>query len=101
MFFHLNKRMATMMLRNVTFNEIKCHRHVTPFGGRNPKVGVSHVHLCLSSFHVCECLTYLTFSCFHVMLFYNLDYGFSTVEDNEEELLYCFLFTYSTVLIAL
>ena len=47
MFFHL-ERMATMMLRIVTFNEIKCRMHVTPFGGRNPKVGVNHVHPCLS-----------------------------------------------------
>ena len=45
MFFHL-ERMATMMLRIVTFNEIKCRMHVTPFGGRNPKVGVNHIHSC-------------------------------------------------------
>ena len=59
---------------------------MTPFGGRNPKVGENHVHLCLSSFHVSECLTFLTFSFVHVMLFYNLIMDFSTVEDNEEEL---------------
>ena len=55
MFFHL-ERMATMMLRIVTFNEIKCRMHVTPFGGRNPKVGVNHVHLCLSCPFLFMCL---------------------------------------------
>ena len=59
--------MATMMLRTVIFNKIKCHRHVTPFGGRNPKVGVNHVHPCLSSFNVSECFYFLTFRV-HVML---------------------------------
>ena len=63
MFFHLKESMATMMLRIVTFNEIKCRKHVTPFGGRNPKVGVNHVHLCPSSFMCLNVFTFLTFFC--------------------------------------
>ena len=71
---------------------------MTPFDGRNPKVGVNHVHFCLSPFHVFECLFYPFFMCLnvyfvtlfdiHVMLNCNLVNGFAIVEDKQEELLY-------------
>ena len=33
--------------------------YINRFGGRNPRIGVNHVHLCPSQFHVCECFNFL------------------------------------------
>ena len=57
---------------------------MTPFGGRNPKVGVNHVHFCLSPFHVSECLYFP-----HIVLCayddaLQLDNGLCMVEDDQE-----------------
>ena len=60
----------------------KCHRHVPPFGGGNPKDGVNHVFLVVSFFHVFECFisslrlsAYDGFSANLLMDFAALDYN--------------------------
>ena len=64
---------------------------MTPFDGRNPKVGVNHVHFCLSPFDVSECLDFphIVLCAYDdaiqlMMMLYNLIMVYAMVEDDQE-----------------
>ena len=74
-----NERKHLVVDCNLIIKWNECCSHATPFGGRNPKVGVNHVHPCMSPFHVHECLLSQFYFCINDIVANGLKYTYNKV----------------------
>ena len=81
-YFWKNWRQHSVADCNLIMKWNECCSHATPFGGRNPKVGVNHIHPCLSPFHVPKCLFSQFYFCINDTVANGLKFIYNPFEDD-------------------